>query len=171
MLQVDERVAPDGHADRNIELIRRELYDRIEGERPRLHPMDVTSEDLESEADRYGALLERLCGRPPVLDVVHLGLGDDGHTASLVPGDPLLDVRDKWAGVSRPYRGFVRLTLTFPVLENARRVVVFEKGAEKARAVSLLMAGDSSVPGGRLRARDVIVFADPEAARDVSASR
>lgn len=171
VLQVDERVAPDTDPARNIDLIQRELFDRIEGERPRLHPMDVTNEDLEAAADRYGELLEGLCGRPPVLDVIHLGLGDDGHTASLVPGDPLLDVRDRWVGVSRPYRGYVRLTLTFPVLESARRVVVFEKGAAKARAVSALMAGNRSIPGGRLRARDLIVFADAEAAGDLSVSR
>ncbi|HYZ91121.1 MAG TPA: 6-phosphogluconolactonase [Actinomycetota bacterium] len=160
--QVDERVAPDGHADRNLELIRNELLDGIEGKQPRVHAMDVTADDLEEAAERYAALL------PEKLDIVHLGLGSDGHTASLVPNDPVLDVRDRMVAITKPYDGYVRMTLTFPALEAAERIVFLEAGKEKAGAVRALVAGDPSMPAGRLRARDVLVIADPDAAVSVA---
>jgi 6-phosphogluconolactonase/glucosamine-6-phosphate isomerase/deaminase len=161
VFQVDERVAPEGHPDRNLELIQKELVDRISGERPRVHAMEVTARDLDAAAERYAALLPRL-------DVVHLGLGNDGHTASLVPNDPVLDIRDRWVAVTRPYGGRARMTLTFPALEAADRIVFVVAGAPTAQAVAALVEGDPSVPAGRLRASDVLVLADPPAALSVS---
>lgn len=171
VFQVDERAAPDGHPERNLTLIERELRDRVVGRPPRLHPMPVTDDDLEAAADRYAADLEGVCGRPPVLDVVHLGLGDDGHTASLVPSDPVLEVRDRWVSTTQPYKGYRRMTLTYPALENARVTVFLVAGAEKAAALAGMLAGDRSMPAGRLKLADAVVFADPAAARLVSASR
>jgi 6-phosphogluconolactonase len=98
---------------------------------------------------------------------VHLGLGADGHTASLVGGDPVLDVLDRPVAVTRLYQGFRRMTLTFPVLDSARCVVFVVSGAEKAGALSAVRAGDTSVPAARIRASDVRFFCDPEAATEV----
>lgn len=163
IIQVDERVAPPGHPDRNLTLIERDFRDRIDGPKPPVHAMDVTTHRLDDAARTYAATLEGVCGRPPVIDVVHLGLGPDGHIASLVPNDPVLEERDRWVAVTRPYRGYVRMTLTYPVLDNARLVVFLVVGGDKADALASLTSGDPSVPAGRLAARNVVVFADPAA--------
>jgi 6-phosphogluconolactonase len=159
VFQVDERVAPRDHEDRNLTLLERELGQRI----VRLHEMPVDPEDLEAAAEQYGALLEEECGRPPIIDVVHLGLGADGHTASLVPGDDVLDVRDRPVAVTGTYEGYRRMTLTFPVLDNARSIVFLVTEPEKASAVKRVLAGDVEVPAGRLQAQNVVFFATPEA--------
>jgi len=163
VFQVDERVAPPGHQDRNLMLIERHLRDRVDGEGPHVYPMEVETHQLNDAAARYESALEKMCGRPPVVDVVHLGLGPDGHIASLVPDDPVLDERDCWVSVTRSYRGYVRMTLTYPVLENARLVVFLVTGADKADALASMLAGDRAVPAGRLDATNVVVFADPAA--------
>lgn len=163
IFQVDERVAGSGHPDRNLTLIEHELRDRIEGDKPRVHAMDVTTDRLADAAMAYASTLERVCGSPPVVDVVHLGLGADGHIASLVGTDAVLDERDRWVAVTRPYRGYVRMTLTYPVLDNARLVVFLVIGEDKADALASMLGGDRSVPAGRLAAPNVVVFADPAA--------
>jgi len=161
LFQVDERAAPDGSPERNLTAIEREL---VRGRTtPRVHAMPVTG-DLDAGAAAYGVDLIEACGSPPVLDVVHLGLGADGHTASLVPGDPVLDVVDRWVAVTGSYDGYRRMTLTYPVLDAARCVVVLAAGEQKARAVAAVRAGDASVPAGRLRAPDTRVIVDPAAA-------
>src|SRR5207249_3367067 len=101
----------------------------------RVHPMPVGSQ-LDWGADAYAATLEAICGSPPVIDVVHLGIGPDGHTASLVPGDPVLEARDRSVAVTGAYQGYRRMTLTYPVLDAARCVVIVASGASKARAVA-----------------------------------
>ncbi len=164
VFQVDERVAPAGHPDRNLTMIERELCAHIESEGPRVHAMNVTTHRLDEAAAAYAEMLEHVCGRPPVIDVVHLGLGADGHIASLTPNDPVLDVRDRWVALTRPYGGYVRMTLTYPVLDNARRVVFVVEGEDKAEALAGLLNGDRDLPAGRLAAPDVIVVADPAAA-------
>ena len=165
VFQVDERDAPDGHPDRNLVLIEGELVGRIGGGRPQLHPMPVTEHDLDAAARRYQAELERVCGRPPVLDVVHLGLGLDGHLASLVPDDPVLNVADRSVAATRTYAGYRRMTLTFPVLEAARKVLFVIAGGEKADALARMLAGDPTVPASRLIARDIVVLTDAEVSR------
>ena len=160
IFQVDERVAPDGDPERNLTLIARDV--------PRagtLHAMPVTEPDLEQAARRYADELEAVCGTRPVLDVVHLGLGPDGHTASLLPGDPVLDVRDRWVGVTGEAAGYRRMTLTYPVLDAARVVMFVVSGVEKADALARVLAGDMSLPATRLQARDVRIFVDDAAAR------
>ena len=152
---------------------RRVLFDPVWGERcspfswtgpKRLHPMPVEDADLEAAAAAYAATLARVAGAPAVLDVVHLGLGADGHTASLVPGDPILGRRDvDVAPTARPYQGTRRLSLTFPALERARGVVWLVTGPDKAEALARLLAADASIPAGRVpqaRALTIAVAGD-----------
>ena len=169
VFQADERAAPDKHPDRNLKLIQRELLERIPGESPNLHAMPVVDDDLDAAAEKYSAELESVCGTPPVLDVVHLGLGDDGHTASLVPHDPAMDVRDRWVAATRTYGGYRRMTLTYATLDRARFVVFLVTGADKAAALAGVLAGDSSLPAARLKPLDAVIFADPAAASAISA--
>jgi 6-phosphogluconolactonase len=169
VIQVDERAAPDGSSERNLTDIERELCANVAGHGPRVHPMPVTG-DLEAGAAAYVTDLEETCGTPPVLDVVHLGLGADGHTASLVPGDPVLDVVDRPVAVTRLYEGYRRMTLTYPALDAARCIVFVVSGPEKARAVAAVRAGDTSAPAARIGASDVRFFCDAEAAAKVENS-
>ncbi len=154
--QVDERVAPEGDDDRNLTHLRRALStDGV----PTVHPMPVEADDLESAAATYERSL------PERFDLVHLGIGDDGHTASLLVDDPVLDVRDRDVAVTGPFRGRRRMTLTYPMLDRARRVVWIVAGRTKASALARLLAGDPSIPAGRVMAVDQVVLADADAAR------
>jgi 6-phosphogluconolactonase len=168
VVQVDERVAPDGDPARNIEAIRSAFVDQGPLPAENLHPMDVTAPDLDAAAGAYSDLLDRLAhgidGGPPVLDVVQLGMGPDGHTASLVPGDAVLDVFDRWVAVTEPYQGHRRLTLTYPVLDAARRVVWLVEGGDKAEQVLRLDEGDAAIPAGRVEASNALIVCDPAAA-------
>ena len=166
VFQVDERVAPDGHSDRNLVLISQEL--RVEA---RVHPMPVTESDLETAARTYEDDLVTACGSPPAIDLVHLGIGADGHIASLVPGDAVLDISDRYVVMTAEYGGYRRMTLTFPVLEAARSLVLVVGGAEKADALERMFAGDPSAPASRLIGRSIRVLADEAAGRSLSASR
>jgi 6-phosphogluconolactonase len=151
-LQVDERVAPDGDPDRNLTHIGESLPDAAVA---RLRPMPVTEEDLDAAAARYEAEL------PKLLDLVHLGIGPDGHTASLVPDDPVLEVTDRLVAVTGgEYQGRRRMTLTYPALAAARRVFWLVAGEDKRDALGKLLAADPSVPAGRVEASDAIVLAD-----------
>jgi 6-phosphogluconolactonase len=171
VLQVDERVAPPGSPDRNLTAIEAALGRPLP---TRLHPLPVDDADLEVAAARASAELVALAGDPPVLDVVHLGVGDDGHTASLVPGRDLAvaDGPDVPAvAVVRGFRGHDRLTLTLPVLVRARIVVWLVAGADKARVVAGLRAGDPGTPAGRVAALRMaagdpadLLICDPDAA-------
>src|SRR5262249_45015874 len=131
-----------------------------------VHAMPVESPDLAAAAARYAQILGEIAGQPPVLDLVHLGLGPDGHTASLVPGDPVLDVTDADVALAGPYQGRRRMTLTYPILDRSRRVLWVVTGGEKADMLSRLAAGDVSIPAGRVRRDRALVLAD-RAARTV----
>jgi 6-phosphogluconolactonase len=166
VVQVDERVAPDGDPDRNLTHLRESLLARAPLSPDRVHAMPVEAADLDGAAARYAATLREIAGAPPVLDLVHLGLGSDGHTASLVPGDPALEVDDADVALAGPYQGRRRMTLTYPVLDRARRVLWLVTGAEKAEMLVRLMDGDRSIPAGRVRRDRALVLADrPAAAR------
>jgi 6-phosphogluconolactonase len=156
IFQVDERVAPPGSRERNLT----DLVAALPIERQAaLRPMPVTSRDLEAAAAEYEASL------PERLDFVHLGLGVDGHTASLVPDDPVLEVRDRRVAVTaKPYEGLRRMTLTYPALNAARKVVWLVAGEEKRDALARLLAGDETIPAGRVEAEDMLVVADAAAA-------
>jgi len=165
VFQVDERVAPDGSPARNWTALAAALGPRVA--KDALHAMPVEAADLDSACARYARRLEDAAGRPPALDVVHLGLGEDGHTASLFPGDAVLDVRDAdVAPTATAHGGLRRLTLTLPALGRARCAVWVVGGAEKAPALARLLAGDASAPAARVAAARRVVLADRAAAAD-----
>jgi 6-phosphogluconolactonase len=156
--QVDERVAPDGDPARNLNDLNSRLLSKV----PAIpHVFDVTAEDLADAARAYAADLDESCGG--VLDVVHLGLGDDGHTASWPPGDPVANVVDTDATVSSEYMGHVRLTLTVPAVNRARDIMFLVAGEAKADAVGKLMAGDSGIPASHVRRAGTVILADAAA--------
>lgn len=164
LLQVDERVAPAGDPDRNLTHLRESLLERVPLRPEQIHAMPVESQDLESAVSSYAATLREVAGSPAVLDLVHLGLGPDGHTASLVPRDPVLDVNDAAVALTGPYQGRRRMTLTYPVLNHARRVLWLVTGDEKAGMLVRLRDGDRSIPAGRVRQDHALVLADRAAA-------
>ena len=165
MLQVDERVAPANHVDRNLTQLAASLASFGRPGAPRLDPMPVESSDLAEAASRYARIMADAAGSPPILDLVHLGLGADGHTASLVPGDPALAVSDADVAVTAPYRGRQRMTLTYPVLNRARRILWVITGEDKAEMLARLREGDQTIPAGRVRQEDAVILADEAAAR------
>jgi len=164
LFQVDERVAPAGHPDRNLTQLEQSLLARVPLPPGHFHAMPVEEADLERAAARYAATLREIAGDPPVLDLVHLGLGDDGHTASLVPGDAALDVVDADVAVTGSYQGRRRMTLTFPLLDRARRLLWVVTGSRKKEALARLRRGDRSSPAARLRTGAAWLLADSEAA-------
>jgi 6-phosphogluconolactonase len=164
VFQVDERVAPDGDPDRNLTHIRESLLARCPIPSHQVHAMPVESSDLDAASARYAEVLAIVAGSPPVLDLALLGLGPDGHTASLVPGDPVLGVVNASVALSEIYKGRRRMTLTYPVLNRARAIVWLVTGAEKAEMLARLLAGDQSIPAGRVGNERALVLADESAA-------
>jgi 6-phosphogluconolactonase len=164
LVQVDERVAPAGHPDRNLTHLRESLMEHAPLPPGQLHDMPVETHDLAEAATRYAHTLREIAGSPPVLDLVHLGLGPDGHTASLVPGDPVCDVTDADVAPTGVYQGRRRMTLTYPTLNRSRRVLWLVTGSEKALMLARLRAGDESIPAGRVRRDRALVLADRAAA-------
>jgi 6-phosphogluconolactonase len=164
IVQVDERVAPPGHPDGNLTHLRESLLDHAPLAPEQIHAMPVEFADLEVAAAKYAATLRLLAGSPPVLDLVHLGLGPDGHTASLVPGDPVLNVNDADVAITGTYQGRQRMTLTYPVINRSRKVLWVVTGAEKVPMLRRLVDGDESIPAGRIRREQGIVLADEAAA-------
>jgi 6-phosphogluconolactonase len=159
IFQVDERVAPRGDRDRNLTHIQESLdHSPIPPEQ--LHAMPVESPDSESAAREYALLLARIAGSPPTLDLVHLGLGPDGHTASLVPGDPVLNVTAVDVALTGVYQGRRRMTLTYPILNRARKILWLATGSEKANALLRLQQGDLIIPAGRICRLRAVIFAD-----------
>lgn len=157
--QVDERIAPDGDPDRNLTSLAPVLPADAE-----LHPMPVTDTDLEAAADRFAESL------PDAFDLVHLGMGDDGHTASLVPDDPVLLVTDRGVALTDEYRGRRRMTMTYPVLDRARQVLWLIVGEDKAPMLPRLLAADEGIPSGRVSSSEQLVIVDDLAASDLHRS-
>jgi len=169
LLQVDERVAPEGHPDRNLTHLRESLLDHAPLSPEQIYSMPVNSPDLEAAAAQYTATLREILWTPLVLDLVHLGLGPDGHTASLVPGDPVLSVTDRDVALTGSYQGRRRMTLTYPVLNRSRRVLWVVTGSEKVAMLHRLLDGDLSIPAGRVRRDQALVVADRAAAGQLTA--
>jgi 6-phosphogluconolactonase len=153
LFQVDERVAPEGDPDRNLTHLRAS----IGGAPARVHPMPVNDPDLDAAAAAYATVL------PQRFDLVHLGLGPDGHTASLVPGDPVLEVTDALVALTKPYQGHRRMTLTYPALTRADQLLWLVTGPDKREPLAKLLAGDQSIPAGRVLATRSLVMADESA--------
>jgi 6-phosphogluconolactonase len=164
VVQVDERVAPDGDSDRNLTHLRESLLSQTPLPPEQIFAMPVEADDLLAAAASYNQTLRAIAGSPPVLDLVHLGLGSDGHTASLVPGDPVLDVDDRDVALTGVYQGHRRMTLTFSVLNRARDILWLVAGESKLDMLQRLRGGDKTIPAGRVLQTNAIILTDRAAA-------
>ncbi len=160
IVQVDERVAPPGDPDRNLTHLCASLLEQAPLRPEQIYAMPVEDKDLEAAVASYVQTLQEIAGTPPVLDLAHLGLGPDGHTASLVPEDPVCDIDDADVAMTGIYQGRRRMTLTYPMLNRSRRILWLVTGAEKAGMLVRLRAGDISIPAGRIRQNKALVLAD-----------
>jgi 6-phosphogluconolactonase len=163
VFQVDERVARPGHPERNLTALTSHLLDRVPIPAANVHPMPVEAADLAAVAAGYAAELREVGGGEGALDLVHLGLGDDGHTASWPPGDPVVDVTDVHVAVVGPYRGYRRMTLTPPAVNRAGRILWLVDGVGKGPALARLLEGDPTIPASRVRRGGAIVVAGADA--------
>jgi 6-phosphogluconolactonase len=162
--QVDERCVPAGDPRRNLRALRRVLVETGPLPQENLLAMPVEDADLERGAAEYADTLARCLAPGAVFDIVQLGLGDDGHTASLVPGDPVLEITDRDVAVTHPYQGTRRMTLTYRALQAARERLWLVTGAAKARALAQLLDGSGDAPAMRVAREDTVVVADRAAA-------
>ncbi|HSF24540.1 MAG TPA: 6-phosphogluconolactonase [Blastocatellia bacterium] len=160
VVQVDERVAPAGDPDRNLTHLRESLLEHAPLQPEQIHAMPVESADLDAAAKRYAMTLREIAGSPPVLDLAHLGLGPDGHTASLVPGDPVLNITDADVALTGVYQSRRRMTLTYPLLNRARRILWLVTGTDKVTALARLRDGEVLIPAGRIQRDQALVLAD-----------
>jgi 6-phosphogluconolactonase len=166
----DERFVPYDHPESNYRMTREAMLAKAPVPPENIHPVpaDGTPEDA---ARRYERTLQEAYGATaldptrPLFDVTLLGLGPDGHTASLLPGDPVLEERKRWVAVVAHGRPEVRITMTYPVIESSRRVAFLVAGREKASILRAIRAGDSQVPAARVRPRgELFWFVDSAAA-------
>jgi len=164
VVQVDERLAPEGHPDRNLTHLRESLLEHAPLRPERIHAMPVGENDFEAAATAYAMTLREIAGSPAVIDLVHLGLGPDGHTASLVPGDPVLKINDRDVALTGVYQGRRRMTLTYPILSRSRRILWLVTGSEKGEMLLRLRDGDGAIPAGRVAHDRALVLADRAAA-------
>ena len=164
VVQIDERIAPAGDPDRNLTHLRDSLLEHAPLPATQIYAMPVEEPDSEAAARSYARTLQQIAGTPPVLDLAHLGLGPDGHTASLVPDDPVLNVTDRDVALTGTYMKRRRMTLTYPLLNRSRRILWLVTGAEKVAMLKRLLAADASIPAGRVQQERAWVLADRAAA-------
>ena len=160
VFQVDERAAPDGDRARNLVHIEETFADRISMPPENLFAMPVTGDDLNECARQYSQTLTEQVGDAHIFDVIHLGLGGDGHTASLVPGDSVLEVSDSDVATTETYDGRRRMTLTYPIINRARHILWLITGDGKADMLVRMISGDASIPAGRISQDQATVIAD-----------
>jgi 6-phosphogluconolactonase len=163
LFQVDERVAPDGHADRNLT----QLFQAIAGTpmvtQLRIFPMPVLAADLEEGCREYTQVIHEVT-EGKGLDLIHLGLGSDGHTASLVPEDGVMEVQDRLVACTQnTYQGRIRMTLTYPLLNSAKQLLWIVTGSEKQEMVKRLLQQDPSIPAGSIRQENALLLVDQAA--------
>jgi 6-phosphogluconolactonase len=166
VVQVDERVAPAGDPDRNLTHLRESLLSHAPLPPEQIYAMPVEASDLEAAAASYANTLQQIAGSPPILDLAHLGLGPDGHTASLVPNDPVLNVTDRDVALTGIYQKRRRMTLTYPMLNRSRRILWVATGAEKIGMIVRLRDGDVTIPAGRIRSDNALLLADCTGEKD-----
>jgi len=164
VFQIDERIAPPGDPDRNYTHLRSSLLEHAPIPPGQIYAMPVELSDSEAAAKQYALTLESIAGKPVILDLAHLGLGPDGHTASLIPNDPVLNVDDADVAITGVYQGRRRMTLTYPVINRSRRILWLVSGKDKIAALAKLRAGDASIPAGRISQTQALLLADRDAA-------
>ena len=169
VVQVDERIAPAGDKDRNLTHLCESLLSHAPIPENQIHAMPVEAADLDQACRDYTALLNSICGNPAVIDLTHLGLGPDGHTASLIPGDPVCEVHDAEVALTGLYQNRRRMTLTYPILNRSRHVLWVVTGAEKAPMLPCLLAGDAGIPAGPIAQANATLLADAPAAAEITA--
>jgi 6-phosphogluconolactonase len=168
VVQVDERIAPAGDKDRNLTHLRESLLSHAPIPENQIHAMPVESGDLEQACRDYTALLNSICGNPAVIDLAHLGLGPDGHTASLIPGDAVCHVHDAEVALTGVYQNRRRMTLTYPILNRSRHILWVVTGAEKSPMLPRLLAGDAGIPAGPIEQANATLLADAPAAAEIA---
>ena len=168
VVQVDERIAPAGDKDRNLTHLRESLLSHASIPEDHIHAMPVEDADLNRACLDYTAVLNGICGNPPVIDLCHLGLGPDGHTASLIPGDPVCDVHDVEVALTGLYQNRRRMTLTYPLLNRSRHILWVVTGAEKAPMVPRLIAGDLTIPAGPIAQSNATLLVDAPSASEIT---
>jgi len=160
VFQIDERIAPPGDPDRNLTHLRESLLEHAPLPPNQIYAMPVESSDLQAAAVEYAETLSRIAGSPAVLDLAHLGMGPDGHTASLVPDDPVLNVSDADVALTGIYMGRRRMTLTFPIINRSRRILWLITGSEKVPMFARLREADPTIPAGRISQTQALIMAD-----------
>ena len=167
VFQIDERIAPEGDPDRNLTHLHESLLGNAPIPLENIHAMPVNAANPVEGAKEYEATLRELCGNPPTLDMAHLGLGPDGHTASLVPNDPVLQVVDRDVALTDPvnlYQNRRRMTLTYPMINRSRQILWLATGAAKIPMLVKLRAADLGIPGGRISQASALLLTDRAAA-------
>ncbi len=159
VFQIDERIAPAGDPDRNLTHLRDSLLAHAPLRPEQIHAMPVEPDAIRG-AEQYARTLEEYAGSPATLDLAHLGMGPDGHTASLIPGDPALEITDRDVATTGLYQGRKRMTLTYPLLNRSRRILWLVTGAEKSEMLRRLREGDDRIPAGRIHRDHALVLAD-----------
>jgi 6-phosphogluconolactonase len=160
ILQVDERFAPDGHTDRNLTHLLESLTENPRSLSAKIHAMPVGETDIKEAGASYAETIRKIAGANSKIDLVHLGLGTDGHTASLIPGDPVLDITDKDVAVTGIYQGRRRLTLTYPLINRAGKILWVVTGGEKKEMLQRLISADSAIPAGRISQENAMILTD-----------
>jgi 6-phosphogluconolactonase len=164
IIQVDERFAPEGHPDRNMSHIHEILLGHAPTLPVQIHAMHMEEKDPEAAAAWYSLTIREIAGSKAIIDLIHLGLGPDGHTASLLPGDPVLDITDKDVALTGIYQGRHRMTLTYPAINRARKILWLITGSEKSEMLQRLLDKDFSIPASHISQENAMVLADKDAA-------